>query len=96
VLVAGLFIKLKIMTVREKLESMLVANGMFEKQAKEVIELSIPKLNELADDYTITFESPSNQYPDMIYKLWYVTIKPIALKWIDDNKPMAWFREMFV
>lgn len=84
------------MTVREKLESMLVANGMFEKQAKEVIELSIPKLNELADDYTITFESPSNQYPDMIYNLWYMTIKPIALKWIDDNKPMAWFRDMFV
>ncbi len=84
------------MTVREKLESMLVANGMFENQAKEVIELSIPKLNELADDYTITFESPSNQYPDMIYNLWYMTIKPIALKWIDDNKPMAWFRDMFV
>ena len=84
------------MTVREKLESMLVTNGMFENQAKEVVELSIPKLNELADDYTITFESPSNQYPDMIYNLWYMTIKPIALKWIDDNKPMAWFREMFV
>jgi hypothetical protein len=94
--VAGLFSKLEIMTVREKLESMLVANGMFENQAKEVIDLSIPKLNELADDYTITFESPSNQYPDMIYNLWYITIKPIALKWIDDNKPMAWFREMFV
>jgi hypothetical protein len=28
------------MTVREKLESMLVANGMFENQAKEVVELS--------------------------------------------------------
>jgi hypothetical protein len=84
------------MTVREKLESMLVANGMFEKQAKEVIELSIQKLNELADDYKITFENPSNQYPDMIYNLWYITIKQIALKWIDDNKPMAWFREMFV
>ena len=84
------------MTVREKLESMLVANGMFENQAKEVIELSIPKLNELADDYTITFESPSNQYPDMIYNLWYMTIKQISLKWIDDNKPMAWFRDMFV
>ena len=84
------------MTVREKLESMLVAKGMFENNAKEVIELSIPKLNELDDDYTITFESPSNQYPDMIYNSWYMTIQPIALKWIDDNKPMAWFREMFV
>lgn len=83
-------------TVREKLEGMLVANGMFESQAKEVIKLSIPKLNELSEDYKITFESPSNKYPDIMYPLWYMTIKPIALKWIIDNKPMAWFREMFV
>ena len=84
------------MTVKEKLVSILVSNGMFENQAQEVIELAIPKLNELADDYKITFESPSSHYPDMLYKIWYISIKPIALKWIDDNKPMAWFRDMFV
>ena len=84
------------MTVREKLESMLVANGMFEGQAAEVIELSIPKIKELVDDYTIKFESPSNQYPDIFYNVWYMTIKPIALKWIDEKKHKAWFRPMFV
>lgn len=84
-------------TVREKLESMLVANGMFESQAKEVMEIAIPELNKLADDYTITFDSPSNQYPSSsLYTIWYISIKPIALKWIDENKPMAWYREMFV
>jgi len=84
------------MTVKNKLINMLVNNGMFEQQATEVIELSMPELNELADDYNIKFESPSNQYPDLMYNLWYVSIKPIALKWIDDNKPMAWYREMFL
>lgn len=84
------------MTVRTKLESMLVSNGMFENQAKEVIDLAIPKLNELANDYKITFESPDDHYPDVMYKLWFMTIKTIALKWIDENKPEAWFREMFV
>lgn len=84
------------MNVRGKLEGMLVSNGMFENQAKEVIDLAIPKLNELVDDYTISFESPSSDYPDMVYNIWFMTIKPIALKWIDDNKPMAWFRELFV
>ncbi len=84
------------MNVREKLENMLVENGMFESQAKEVINLAIPELNVLANDYTITFESPSDSYGDAIYGLWFMAIKPIALKWIDENKPQAWFREMFV
>ena len=84
------------MTVKEKLESMLVKNGMFENQTKEVIKLAMPKLNELVDDFEISFESNSNQYPDVLYGIWYTLIKPIALKWIDENKPMAWFREMFV
>ncbi len=84
------------MTVQEKLESMLVANGMFENQAKEVMQLAMPRLNELVDDYEISFQSQSNQYPPMIYNLWFEEVKPIALKWIDDNKPMAWFRGMFV
>jgi hypothetical protein len=84
------------MTVREKLELMLVEKGMFLTQAKEVIELSIPKLNELSGDYTITFDSPSNEYPNMLYSVWYLTIKPIALKWINDNIPQAWYKEMFV
>jgi hypothetical protein len=84
------------MTVRGKLENMLVLNGMFESQAKEVIELSIPKLNELDKDYTITFDSSSNSYPDVIYQLWFMTIKPIALEWIDKNKQMACYRGMFL
>lgn len=84
------------MTVEEKLEDILVSNGMFESQAKEVLELSKPKLIELADGYDITFESPSRDYPDVIYSIWFAAMKPIALKWIDDNKPEAWFREMFL
>ena len=84
------------MTVKEKLQSMLVANGMFESQAKDVIELSIPVLNELSNGYGITFDSPSNQYPDVIYSVLFMAVKPVALKWIDDNIPMAWYRDIFV
>jgi hypothetical protein len=84
-------------TVREKLESMLVDKGMFITQATKVIELAIPKIRELYDgSYTITFERPSNEYPDIIYTLLYAAIKPIALKWIDEKEHKAWFRPMFV
>lgn len=84
------------MTVREKLKDMLIQRGMFEDQAKEVIELSILELNKDADDYKITFDASSDVYPDGLYAAMFITIRPIALKWIDDNKPRAWFRPMFV
>jgi hypothetical protein len=84
------------MTVRNVLEKMLVDKGMFESQAKEVIDLSIPKLNELVGGYQIKMDLPSNHYDEQFYNILYGIIKPIALTWIDNNKPMAWFREMFV
>lgn len=83
------------MTVRGKLEEMLVKNGMFESQAKEVIDLSIPVINELAGGYEVTFDAPAKDYPPVLYGWWFQTIKPIALKWIIENKPNAWFRAMF-
>ena len=108
------------MNVKEKLESMLVANGMFPNQAAEVMKLAIPALNKqsieidgninqringkeeiesetkIKKPYHITWDSPASDYPDSLYNLWFITVKPIALKWIDDNIPQAWFRMMFL
>ena len=81
------------MTVREKIENMLVQNGMFESQAKEVMDLAIDDLNK--DNYKITFDRPSNEYPDPFYIVIFLRIKPIALKWINENKPLAWYKPMF-
>lgn len=84
------------MTVKEKLEGMLIQNGMFESQAKEVMELSIPELNTLLGDYKITFNTLASEYPNVIYDILFLSIKPIALKWIEANKPEAWFKPMFL
>jgi hypothetical protein len=83
------------MTTREKLEQMLVSNGMFESQAKEVMEISIPELNNLVEDYQITFDRPASEYPNVIYNILFLAIKPIALKWIEEKMPMAWYKPMF-
>lgn len=48
------------------------------------------------DPYLITWDSPSTDYPDSIYAIWQITINPIAFKWIEENKPMAWFKNMFI
>lgn len=83
------------MTVREKFQQMLIERGMFDTQANEVMDLAIPEIQSMFDDYQITFNSPADQYPSMIYGLIFLAIKPIALKWIEENKPMAWFKPMF-
>lgn len=83
-------------TVREKLENMLMHRGMFLTQAEAVMDIAITELNKLHADYKITFDSRASDYPDMLYSVWFMHIKPIALKWIDENKPQAWFREIFV
>jgi hypothetical protein len=84
------------MTIKEKLQSMLVNNGMFESQAKEIMGIAIPELNNLVEDYQITFDrSASEYYPSVIYVL-FLAIKPIALKWIEEKMPMAWYKPMFV
>jgi hypothetical protein len=84
------------MNVKEKLESMLVNNGMFESQAKEVMEIAMPKLNELVDDYKISFYSSYSEYPEVIYDVLFLAVKPIALKYIEENIPQAWYKPMFV
>ncbi len=83
------------MTTREKLQGMLVNNGMFESQAKEVMEIAMPELNNLVEDYQITFDRPASEYPSVIYNILFLAIKPIALKWIEEKIPMAWYKPMF-
>ena len=83
------------MTTREKLENMLFNMGLFEEQAKSIIDESIPELEKLTGGYKITFESPANEYPDMLFDVWFITVKKVAKNWIEKNIPMAWFRPMF-
>jgi hypothetical protein len=83
------------MTVREKLENLLISNGMSENQASEVMNIAIPKLNDIVNGYGIKFNGDANDYPNEIYNALYFGIKPIALEWIEKYIPMAWFKPMF-
>ncbi len=83
------------MTIKEKLQNMLVSKGMFDSQAKEVIELAIPELNDLCNDYNINFDGCSSTYPNAIYNILFLAIKPIALNWIEEKQPFAWYKPIF-
>lgn len=84
------------MTVTEKIQGKLIENGMFDSQAKEVMLLVVPRLRKLVSGYGIDLDGQSSAYPDIIHTILFADIKPIALKWIDENIPMAWYRPMFV
>lgn len=83
------------MNTKQKLESMLIKRGMFDSQVESIMKIAIPELNELVGRYDITWDRPSDEYPDVIYNILFIAIKPIALKWINENKPKAWFKPMF-
>jgi len=82
------------MTVKEKLISFLTMRGMSEQQAEAVMQIAMPLIGKV-DDYQITFDSPSTDYPSVMYNILDAELKPIALRWIIDNKPMAFFRNLF-
>jgi len=84
------------MTVKERMESILIDFGMFQQQAEKVMDISIPKINEISEDYKIEWDSDFEIYKEDMYVFLFSIVKPEALKWIDAHTPKAWFRENFI
>jgi hypothetical protein len=84
------------MTTRQKFEEMLFNMGVFESQATQIMDLAIPRFQELLPQYQVTWERPASKYPDAFYNAGFMSVvKGAALDWIDENLPNAWFRALF-
>lgn len=79
----------------DRIINMIVRSGMTEIQAREVLDLAIPKLNNFIQKYNIMFSAPDASFPDVVYTLFFEYLKPTALAWIDKNIPGALFRDQF-
>lgn len=80
---------------------MIYQRGVFESQAKAIMDYAIPLVNSkyehLEIAHRIDWNGLADGYPDAFYLLTFETeIKPLAVVWIDANMPKAWFRAMFV
>ena len=84
------------MTVRERLEYILFEYGMFEQQARKVMDIAIPKIDLISDEYQIEWDADWGFYTDEMYDYLFDIIKKEALVWIDEHIPDVWFREHFV
>ena len=83
------------MTVKEKLMQSVVKKGLSLLEATHVVELAIPKIDELVPNYDITWNRPSEEYPNMLYVIMSPIVNGVALEWIEENCPQAWFKPMF-
>lgn len=86
------------MTTKEKLINMLINMGMFPKQAEEVFSLAkYPVMlggHEIGYE-NITWDRDSNEYPEVMYNIWMLEIKKVAILYIEEYCPQAWFKAMF-
>jgi len=92
-------------TVRGWFEEWLYNQGIFETQAKQIMEYVIPKVDEQmqaqategSTGYKITWDRPSSEYPVAFYGVLIMThkIKQHVFDWAEENMPLAWWKPMF-
>jgi len=83
------------MTSKEKVIEMMVSRGMSFDQAEKVFVKIKDKIKDLVLSYDFTWDRPAKEYPEIIFNLLWITVRIEALKWIEENKPMACFKSMF-
>jgi hypothetical protein len=83
------------MTLRIQLEQLITSMGVSEKDAEEIVQLAIIQDNNSAE-LDVKFDDDKADYPTSVLRAIYFSFKPYIIKWIDSNKPQAWYRPMFL
>lgn len=81
------------MTFRQWAEDYCVQNGMYEKQAKEVVQQLID--HPASEAMAGRWDSNMDDYSPQMKNVLLLGLKHQALAWIDKNVPKAWYRPMF-
>lgn len=81
------------MTTLENQTQLLFNMGLFQPQAEAIMKVAVEELNESVN---VNWNDDITGYPPAIQGMIHLAIKPIALNWIEENCPNAWFKEMFV
>ncbi|MCP3967529.1 MAG: hypothetical protein GY718_14450 [Lentisphaerae bacterium] len=81
------------MTFEQKIKEMLVENGMFERDAIKVVELA--KEDKVNESMVGRWGHPIEDYPPIMTPVLWLSVKAIALEYIDAHCPQAFYRPMF-
>lgn len=82
------------MTFNEIMHKYLTDNGMFDGQRMAVMELVAA--HDGFETLIAIMGQESSHYPQNITKLCLYTLNTVALEYIDENCPSAWFRLNFL
>jgi hypothetical protein len=79
------------MTVQTEMTNYLIANGMSDNQAENVITETKKEMSGTFNNWDSHIDAYSSQLQNLIK----TSVKNTALDWLNKNKPMAWFKPMF-
>lgn len=79
------------MNFKDKMTQALINRGIFDDEAAEVVRLAMDH-ESLADMKQRWMEDTGN-YPKMMVSIVWISVQAIALDYIDNNCPKAWFRQ---
>ena len=82
------------MTFEKLAHDHLFNNGMFESDVNKVIELS-KKDEVLSDAMEGRWNDEVEGYPPFMVSIFLTSLNSVAVKYIDENIPKAWFRPVF-
>lgn len=80
------------MTFEMKMRRLLEDNGLFDKQINTVIDLAKESLSDMKGRWG----DEINEYPNTMTNIVWISVKQVAIKWIEKELPQAWFKPMFL
>jgi hypothetical protein len=83
----------KSLTVKEQMLEGLTSKGLSDDEARIVFAASLERLE--PKGYALSWDAPASDYPEPVYAVASVILDEMALAYIDQHCPKAWFRPMF-
>ncbi len=71
----------------------LYENGMFEKDAKTVVDYA--KAHPVFEAMQSRWNDSITGYPEPMKAVNIIALRKVAHEWIEKNQPQAWYKEMF-
>ena len=83
-----------VMTFNEIMKKFLVDNGMFDEQVSAVMDSATT--HEMFSELKGRTHEDESSYPPIMRHICVISIKVVALEYIDEHCPKAWFRPCFL
>jgi len=81
------------MTIRKWAEEYCFERGMFEDEARAVVDSLIETFSD--ETVKVKWDDPVDSFPKGVFNVIAVWLNKKAIEWIEANAPQAWYKECF-